>query len=269
MAEHELRPSPLTTLLEDPGVPIERLAVEIAMDVMPATRRETVDRALDSLAAPLVTQATSASPKTRGELLISHFRELGFEGDDENYFDPLNSLLPSVLDRRKGIPLSLAMVLMALGRRIGVHVEGIGFPGHFLARVEGVLVDPFDGAHPLTDDDLASYARCFVPGGEVREEFLKPLDALAMTVRMLVNLRNAYARQKAHGQAFVVCHRLFELTGAPEAQRDRGLHALSLGCFKSAEEDLARYLEARPDRCDRDLIEASLMQARRQKALLH
>ncbi len=126
------------------------------------------------------------------------FRDLGFVGDGANYYDPANSLLPSVLDRRKGLPISLSVVMIEVGRRIGAPLDGVGMPGHFLVRdrvLPEVFVDPFHGGVVL---DIDGVRRLFerITAGRLPFEsrFVEPTPAAQILARMVANLVNAYRR---------------------------------------------------------------------------
>lgn len=244
------------------SAPIEELALAFARDAYPSLRTETVLRRLDALAEPLASRLKpEADARTQALTLGEYLHdELGLRGDERDYHDPRNSYLNEVLERRMGLPISLAAVWMAVGRRAGVHVEGIGFPGHFLVRVgreRPVLVDPFregallDGAgiERLASHHLGSVDR-------LRAEHLAPLDTRAMLTRMLVNLKHAYERRAEHARALVVCDRLVDLTGAPTFRRDRGLHARALGADAAALADLDAYLDAGAPEGDEEAVRA-------------
>ncbi len=187
--------------------------------------------------------------------MAAHLYEgLGFHGNEQDYFDPKNSYLDEVIARRTGIPLTLAILLVAVGRRAGVEVEGIGFPGHFLARVggpSGVLVDPFFGGRVLDDASLKRLAsRMLGSSARLSPSHLEPVGLRPLAVRMLLNLKHAHERRRDHARAMLACDRLVDLTGSIAFRRDRGLHALALGASEAAAEDLAAYLEERGDRAE-------------------
>ncbi len=126
------------------------------------------------------------------------FRDLGFVGDGANYYDPANSLLPSVLDRRRGLPISLSVLMIEVGRRVGAPLDGVGMPGHFLVRdrvLPDVFVDPFHGGAVL---DLDGVRRLFdrVTAGRLPFEsrFVEPTPTGLILARMVANLVNAYRR---------------------------------------------------------------------------
>jgi regulator of sirC expression with transglutaminase-like and TPR domain len=125
------------------------------------------------------------------------YQELGFHGNVSDYYDPRNSFLNEVIDRRTGIPLTLAIVLVGVCRRAGVEAHGLSFPGHFLVRTtrrngEPMFVDPFDG-RPLENAQLqALYESATGDPGEIDERFLEPARRRQIIARMLNNLRAIY-----------------------------------------------------------------------------
>jgi len=258
----------LASVLATHDPPIELLALLIAREADPSVDVEEWLRHLDDLAGPLVEQRLQgAPPEAAARALTDHvYGTCGFRGDDRTYYDPANSYLDQVIRRRAGIPITLAVILIAVGRRAGIKVEGIGFPTHFLARVGGyggVYVDPFDGGKLLEHADLeALVQRVLGTGAQLDPRFLEPSDARAMTVRMLGNLKLVHRRRGDHARAMLACDRLVDLTEGLEHRRDRGLHAMALGAHEAAAEDLAAYLEARPDARDAAIVRGALERAR-------
>jgi regulator of sirC expression with transglutaminase-like and TPR domain len=248
----------------DPEPPLDEVALAIARDALPTLDLDAQRAGLDALAAPLKARAALLHrPLDQAALLGTYvYDELGFAGDEETYDDPTNSYLPSVIARRKGIPITLAVVLAALGRRAGMDVEGVGFPGHFLVRLGGsggVYVDPFFRARVMSPGALdALLKRVTGEPASVQHDHLAVVGARAVAVRMLANLKNSHERRGDHARALVVCDRLVDLTGAPEPRRDRGMHALALGAYEAATADLRAYLNGRPDAKDADKVTASL-----------
>jgi regulator of sirC expression with transglutaminase-like and TPR domain len=138
------------------------------------------------------------------------FEELGFAGDRTTYYDPQNSLLPAVLDRRRGIPISLAVLTMAVARRVAVPVDGVGMPGHFLLRDRvdhGVFLDPFAGGLEL--DRAGCEARFHQIQGRdapFDPSWLEPTPARAILARMLANLAAVHGRAGDRGDLSRVLH---------------------------------------------------------------
>ncbi|MEM7285589.1 MAG: transglutaminase-like domain-containing protein [Actinomycetota bacterium] len=126
------------------------------------------------------------------------FQDLGFSGDRDDYYRPDNSLLDRVLDRRQGLPISLSLLMIDLGRRLGVPLDGVGMPGHFLVRdrvLQDVFVDPFGGGRILTVGDCERIFRSLAgEGARFDPAFLEPVSDTSILARMAANLVNAYQR---------------------------------------------------------------------------
>jgi regulator of sirC expression with transglutaminase-like and TPR domain len=186
--------------------------------------------------------------------------DLGFAGDRERYHDPRNSLLPEVLDRRLGIPISLAIVAIEIGRRRGLAIDGIGMPGHFLVRErssDGPFVDLFAGGRELDRHDCQAVFAQLHPRAAWSEAFLAPVGPHAIVTRVLTNLANAYRRSGDRPSlAWSLALRL-ALPGPTERER-RELAVLlgSLGRFAEG----AEVLEATGDEADR--VAAQRLRAR-------
>jgi regulator of sirC expression with transglutaminase-like and TPR domain len=176
----------------DAELPLDEAAMVLASFADPAV---DVDRELGRLDA----LAERCSATTLAELAAHLFQELGFRGNHRDYHDPRNSYLPSVLDRRVGIPVSLSVLTMTVGSRVGLGVVGIGMPGHFLLRAaddRGLFVDPFGGGALL--DERACEAR-FVAvhgdGARFDPAYLAPIGHRAIVARMLANLGNTFEQR--------------------------------------------------------------------------
>ena len=268
---------------EDPL--IEEVALAIAADAYPGLDVARQRAELDAFAAPLVDHVKRENGLNSQIKLLNArlFGELRFRGNEESYYDPRNSYLNEVIVRRVGIPISLAVVMMAVGRRVGLAVEGIGFPGHFLVRVGGArghIVDPFHGGRALSRDELITLAERFDAQArsasrdgaldvDALASYLQPVDARAIAVRMLVNLKHVYERGGDSARALVACDRLVDVAGEPHHRRDRGKHALQLGAHRAARVDLSAYLRAVPDAEDAEEIRALVTEATRNEPPLN
>ncbi|MBM4360324.1 MAG: tetratricopeptide repeat protein [Deltaproteobacteria bacterium] len=269
--------------LADDESRIEEVALAIASDAYPGLDLARQHRVLDDLAAPLLGPIAAARhPREAADLLNARlFGDLGFRGNEASYYDPRNSYLNDVLERRLGIPITLAVVMMAVGRRAGLVVEGVGFPGHFLVRIGGVrghFADPFHRGKALSRDELLELAERFDargPDGRVVEPiealgaYLRPVEPRAMASRMLANLQQIFERAGDHARALVVCDRLVDVSGAPHHRRDRGKHALALGSMRQARVDLSAYLREVPDAPDAAALQRDLERATREEPPLH
>lgn len=211
---------------------------------------------------------------------INHhlFNELGYSGNHDAYYDPRNSYLNEVVTRRLGNPISLALVQMDVCRRLGLPLEGISFPGHFLVRLpveEGVLVmDPFNGGRPLGVDELRERARNNLggetPDDQVLAQILDPAPARAILMRMLRNLYGVYAEREEWDRAARSADRILKL--APEqseALRDRGLAYLRLDHLAGARADLSLYLRREPDAADAAQVRERLIDTGAGRPQLH
>lgn len=180
------------------------------------------------------------------------FEEERFRGNAEAYYDPRNSFLNDVLDRGVGIPISLSLVYLEVGWRLGLPLCGLSFPGHFLVRFEGevirVLLDPFDRGR-LRFEDQAQELLDRVYGGLVRlqPEFLQPADKRDMLVRLLKNLKAIYLNTREDDKALAAIERILLIRpGAAGELRDRGMLLARTGRVDEAVADLRRYLDAAP-----------------------
>jgi regulator of sirC expression with transglutaminase-like and TPR domain len=261
-------------MLQRPGARAEDVAILLAREANPNLDEHALRRALDGLGAEtLIRRGLRSTPERDGRILAELlFEELGFAGERDDYYNPENSYLDKVMLRRRGIPISLSVLTMAIGERAGMDVEGVGFPGHFLVRVggpAGVYQDPFNGGTLLDGNGLSRLAAEFL-GAEMslHPSYLDPVDTHTITIRMLANLKNAHRRRGDYARAMLACDHLVELTQAPEHRRDRGLLAHALRTYGAASEDLAAYLEARPDAKDARVVSLALREAREQADLV-
>ena len=261
-------PVTFTDWLRTPEIPVDRAALILARDAYPQLDINEQLGRLDALAAPLAPRLSRCRTVQSQAAVLGTFvyDELGFHGDEETYYDPRNSYLNDVVDRRTGIPISLAVLLIALGTRAGLTVEGVGFPGHFLVRlggIEGVYLDPFFRARILSADALERLLRrALGDAAHMSPEHLAAVSTRAVVARMLTNLKAVYESRREHARALVVCDRLVDVSASPEVRRDRGGHAIALGAFSAAVEDYETYLIARPGAADAAKIRAALADLR-------
>jgi len=202
------------------------------------------------------------------------YREQGFAGDAETGCHPDNSLLNRVLDRRRGLPLTLALVLIEVGRRAGVPLVGVGFPGHFLVRHAHhpeIVLDPFDGGRPLTRGECAELlARVAGRDAVFHPRLLQPSPRLHVLLRLLNNLHAAHLRRGDAAPALTALDlALVLLPGDPARLRARGMLRLRTCDFAGAADDLERYLAACPDPPDRGAVGELIECARRRLQRLH
>ena len=206
------------------------------------------------------------------------FEELGFAGNNHQYDDPRNSYLNEVFDRKLGIPISLAVVQIELMRRLGLPLDGISFPGHFLVRLpvdDGILVmDPYNKGRPVSADELRERASPHLGGRPPDDvqliEILAPATHRAILARMLRNLNGLYLQRADWERVARTADRLVKITPeAAEAWRDRGLAYRELGYTQGAREDLARYLQLQPRADDEEAVRAALVEVSGQRGRLN
>jgi regulator of sirC expression with transglutaminase-like and TPR domain len=185
------------------------------------------------------------------------FTEEGFVGNQIHYDDPRNSFLNEVLDRRTGIPITLALVYMEVARRAGVHVEGVNFPGHFLVRApvarhhlddsRDLIIDAFHGGALLSEDACRELLRRHTGEGSVETGRLNHATKPQILVRMLTNLKRTYLKMQSFPQARDVTHLLLAVNPSAIGElRDRGLLAYNMHDFSAALRDLQAYLDLAP-----------------------
>jgi regulator of sirC expression with transglutaminase-like and TPR domain len=172
------------------------------------------------------------------------FDEQGFNGNRDKYDDPSNSFLNEVLERRTGIPITLALVYMEVARRAGVDVEGVNFPGHFLMRCAPIILDPFHRGARLSEHDCRRLLEKHL-GEEAAFDaaLLAPATKRQMLTRMLLNLKRTYVRLNSFPQARNVTELLLVVDPGGLAElRYRGLLAYHMNDFSAALRDLQQYL---------------------------
>jgi regulator of sirC expression with transglutaminase-like and TPR domain len=234
---------------------------------------------IDELAAQLAARLPHAAGGMDRILALNTFlfQDQGFGPNVEDYYDLRNSFLNEVLERRMGIPISLSVLYMEVGRRIGLPLQGINFPGHFLVKCmlsDGtVILDPYAGGVSLGVHELQQRLR-EARGGEVSRAILAGMLVSAgkkqILARMLRNLRAIYLRRHEHAQALAASDWVIALAPADAAEvRERGLLYLQLECFRPALEDLQRYLKLAPEAGDADEIRVRVLELRHAAARLN
>lgn len=248
------------------AIDLGEAALLIAEDAYPGLPVTRYLRRLDEIAAPLrdrVGDGLSLSEMV--EALNGHlFGELGFRGNAEDFYDPRNSYLNEVLDRRTGIPITLSLVYIELARRLGLTVVGVALPGHFIVEARrdtaSLLLDPFHGGQVLTPEDCEQLVEEAL-GDRVpltEDQFL-PVRKRQILSRMLNNLKRNYLTRDDPVRAWSVVEKMLYLNpDSPLDRRDRGLLAYRLNRFAEAQADLRFYLDHRPDAPDRVAVRASL-----------
>ena len=206
------------------------------------------------------------------------FDEIGFAGNNVQYDDPRNSYLNQVVDRKLGIPISLAVIQIEVTRRLGMPLDGISFPGHFLVRLpvdDGILVlDPYNKGRPVSAEELRERASPHLgghaPDDQQLLQILAPATHRMILMRMLRNLKGLYLEQGDWARVARTADRLLKLSpDTAEALRDRGLAYRELGHAQGARDDLARYLQLLPEADDLDAVRSVLIDLGTTRARTH
>ena len=261
---------------EDVRIDLAHACLMIAQDAYPDLDVERYLGELERMALRLRGRLPPSGGAEERVMALNDFlyEDLGFSGNTEDYYDPRNSYLNEVMERRTGIPITLSVLYMALGRRIGLPLEGVSFPGHFLVRLRlrgGMLVlDPFAGGAPQSEPELRARLQRVIPTGLAEgvpiaelplEQFLEPATNRQILARILRNLKGIYRGADKPQQQLDVLNRM--LLVAPDAHgelRDRGFVYQKLECYRAALKDLADYVEREPDAPDFDDVRVRLME---------
>lgn len=244
---------------EDEGFSLIEAAVSVAQDEHPQLDPQAVLASIDELAARLKRRLPADAMPLQKLRLLNHyfFRELGFAGNLNDYYDPGNSYLHVVLQSRRGIPITLALLYIELATQVGLVARGVSFPGHFLVKLRmpqgEVIIDPFSGqslSREQLDERLQPYRRDQGLVGDFEVPlglFLQAASARDVLARLLRNLKEIYLAADDAGRLLAVQQRLvILLPEAWEERRDRGLVYAELGQHLLAIDDLSAYLQHRP-----------------------
>lgn len=248
--------SPLTEFallarVHDDALDLERLAISIGRIGTPDLVTAEVSAALDRL-AELVSHSVDlgAPPDLLARQLASCIGAThGFRGDTARFDEPESSYLHEVLERRTGLPILLAVVWILVGRRLGLPIFGVSYPGHFLACLDApgarIYLDPFRGGDVRDIAELTSHV-------DPRDRrVLEPVSVRPIVVRMLANLKHLWVEQRAYASALGAVDRILLIAGeVPLEVRDRGLLGLHLGAQHEAIRDLSRYIHLAPEAPD-------------------
>ena len=241
-------------------VPLAEAALAIAEEEYPRLDARRYLGEIDALARAVEARLDARdSASMLRAMRATLFREAGFRGNAADYYDPRNSFLNEVLERRVGIPITLSIVYLEVASRVGFAVQGVGFPGHFLVKhIAGwrtLYIDPFNGGELLSSDEVAARHRARMAGRDPDPLVLEGVTSRQILMRMLHNLKRIYAEKHDDARMLWVVDRLLLLApGDPVERRDHGLVAARLGGASAAVADLTAYLAAVPDASDADEV---------------
>ena len=253
------QPSPRRLLADelsrsDPEMDLARAVLLVAKEEYPQLSVDLYLARLDQVAEEVKDRLANetASLIVLGEVIDTLYTRRKLSGNREAFYDPRNSFLNDVLDRGVGIPLTLGIVILEVSWRLGLPLEGVKFPGHFLVRYTGsevrLLIDPFDGGRIRFEDDAQQFLDQGYGGMvSMREVFLRPSTKRDMLVRLLTNLKGIYTKSGDDRRSLAVVERLLMIMPtAPLVSRSRGMLLAKLGRHEEAARQLEAYLRVSP-----------------------
>src|SRR5687767_11091870 len=261
---------------EDARIDLARACLMIAEDAYPGLDVDRYVGEIERMAIGLRGRMPQKQNAEERVVALNQFlyEDLGYWGNTDNYYDPRNSYLNEVIERKTGIPITMSILYMELGRRIGLPLEGVSFPGHFLVRLKlrgGMLVlDPFSGGAPQSEDELRSRVKRVIPDGVADDlpaaelpldQFLEPATNRQILSRVLRNLKGIYRESDKPERLLDVLNRMLLVTPDASAElRDRGFIYHRLECYRAALKDLSAYAEREPDAPDLDEVRGKLFE---------
>jgi regulator of sirC expression with transglutaminase-like and TPR domain len=252
----------------DECINLAKAALYIAQEEYPHLDPEEYLNALDTMAQELAERLPSERYPLKIIQCINKYlyEDLGFKGNKKNYYDPCNSFLNDVIEKRLGIPISLALVYLEIAQRIDFPMEGIGMPGHFLIRPHvtemEIFVDAFENGEVMFITDCQErLTQIYQQPVTLQPEFLAPVTNKQFLMRMLTNLKYIYLSQQELEKALAAVERILLLFPEMVVEiRDRGLLSYQLGRFSQAITDFETYLGESPQANDADIIRGLLTQ---------
>jgi regulator of sirC expression with transglutaminase-like and TPR domain len=266
-------------LVARPEIPLDEAALAIAAEEYPGLDAGAELARLDALAGRVAARLGDVRPPLQVMLALKAVLsdEERFRGNEKDYYDPRNSFLNEVLDRHLGIPITLSVLTIEVARRVGLRLQGVAFPGHFLVKCPPqpglpgeVFIDPFNGLELLGAEECTARFRAVLHGRKFDPSYLDAVDARQILARMLHNLKRIYVEKGDDVRALWVVDRLLLLQPDNlEERRDRGLVAARLGGTAAAVQDLEAYLRGHPRASDVDDVKSLLRELRGRATLLN
>ncbi|HKT97735.1 MAG TPA: SirB1 family protein [Paraburkholderia sp.] len=262
-----------TLVADDESLPLTEAALAIAQDAYPDLDLQGTLAEIDELALRAKKRMPEGADVRQQVTFLNRvfFREMGFAANLNDFFDPDNSHLNVVLKRRRGIPISLAVLYLEIAGQLGLPVQGVSFPGHFLLRVSlpdgDAMLDPTTG-RALSEPDMVEMLEPYVAsaGDSVARALrmlLEPATRREIVARMLRNLKSVYLQTERWERLLGIQQRLvILLPQSIEEVRDRGFAYARLDYLRPALEDLEHYLDERPDAEDATVVESQLQELR-------
>lgn len=247
-------------LIAQPSLNLAAAALCPAQEVYPDLEPDQCYQQLDAMAQAIRPHLSAYPLKTIQAINHQLYTECGLRGNQIDYYDPDNSYLNRVLERRLGIPITLALVYLEVAQRLDFPMAGVGMPGHFLVRPTvaemEVYVDPFSQGEILFPADCqAIFQRLYGVNAAWDSNYLQIIAPQAFLARLLNNLKLIYLNQRIFSHALIILDYLLMLfPSEPSNSRDRGLIHYQLQNLLAARSDLEMYLRHRPTAPDREQI---------------
>jgi regulator of sirC expression with transglutaminase-like and TPR domain len=265
-------------LLARSEIPLDETALAIAAEEYPDLDSRAVMAQLDALSAEVGARVGDLRPPLKVlQAMRGVLREQGFQGNEKEYYDPRNSFLNEVLERKLGIPITLSILTIEVARRLGVRLQGVGFPGHFLVKCpvqpglpSEVFIDAFNGWELLGSEECTARFRAVLHGRPFDQTLLEAVDSRHILTRLLHNLKRIYVERGDDVRTLWVVDRLLQITpGDLEERRDRGLVSARLGGTAAAARDLEAYVRGNPRASDVEEVRALLQELGGRPSLLN
>ena len=246
----------------DEQIDLGKAALYLAQQEYPELNAAQYLNALDTMADEVRERLSESRYPMRMIQSINQFLfdDLGFEGNKSDYYDPRNSFLNHVIERRTGIPITLSLIYLEIAQRLDFPMVAIGMPGHFLIRPDfenaGIFVDAFNRGEVLFEQDCEErLSQIYQQPVKLESRFLEPIGHRQFLARMLTNLKYIYLNRQQFSKALAAIESILLLfPDAPRELRDRGLLYYQLGEWQKASQDLEIYLAILPNAEDADLI---------------
>jgi regulator of sirC expression with transglutaminase-like and TPR domain len=264
----------LLQLLRQDDIDLAHAALLIAQEEYPQLSPDPYLQRLDLYAEMVKDRLANetAAPVLLGEISRVMFEHEKFSGNAEAYYDPRNSFLNDVLDRKLGIPITLSIIYLEIGWRLDLPLEGVNFPGHFLIRYDGeavkLLVDPFQHGE-IRFEDEAQELLDRVYGGSVKlqDAYLRPAGKRDILVRLLANLKTIYLNARDDDRALAAVERVLLIRpDSADDVRDHGMILARCGMHEEAILQLERFLDLAPETADAPRVRLLIDELAREKS---
>jgi regulator of sirC expression with transglutaminase-like and TPR domain len=287
MADRQKARQAFTTLItgNETNLDLARAALLIAAEEYAGLEIESYLNQLEELAERVrlfLKEKYTPMPTTSSQCLdVLHalntvlFEQERFHGSRLDYYNPQNSFFNRVLERRQGIPLTLSLLYMEVGKRLNLKIDGIGLPFHFIVcctfEDTRIYIDPYEKGKFLSVEDCRRrIAQIFKNQADFDPHWFEPLSSRQLLIRMLVNLKHIYTNKKDFQRALTVCDRIFLLDSTiPIERRDRGVIHFQLKYYARALRDLNAYLELEPQADDIQEVRQQMKVIRQMLAMMN